>query len=254
VIRRAIDKWLNAGVLEDGRVERPASGTPQGGVISPILANIYLHEVLDTWFEEVAKPRLRGEAYLIRFADDAVLVFTEDRDAEMMMRVLPQRFAKYGLTLHPEKTREVAFRRPPRRTGGRGPSRTDRPDTFDLLGFTHYWAVSRKGNWVVKRKTACGRMKRGLRAVTLWCQRHRHMKVADQHKRLSSLLRGHFNYYGITCNSQAIKTFRTQVIRTWRKWLDRRSQRGRMTWPRFQRLLERYPLPPAHAVHSACRP
>ena len=152
VLLRLIGKWLKAGVLEDGCVTHPESGSPQGGVISPILANAYLHEVLDTWFEQTVKPRLKGRASLIRYADDAVLVFEVEGDARRVLDVLPKRFGKYGLTLHPEKTRLVPFQgRPPGSPPG---PRDERPGTFDFLGFTHYWGRTLKGNWAVKRKTA----------------------------------------------------------------------------------------------------
>src|SRR5882672_5725751 len=151
VLIRLIGKWLNAGVLEDGELSAPESGTPQGGVISPLLANIFLHAVLDEWFEREVKPRLDSDAWLFRYADDAVIMFANEKDARRVYEVLPKRFAKYGLTLHPDKTRLIEFRRP-----GRGPkdSNPKGPATFDLLGFTHFWSVSRSGWWVVKRKTA----------------------------------------------------------------------------------------------------
>ncbi|HPS77190.1 MAG TPA: group II intron reverse transcriptase/maturase [Thermoanaerobaculaceae bacterium] len=253
VIRRSIDKWLHAGVLEEGAIHRPASGTPQGGVISPLLANIYLHEVVDTWFVRDVRPRMRGRAELIRFADDLVLIFERQDDARRVLDVLPKRLGKYGLELHPDKTRLVDFRRPssPGRTPGPGP--TGRSGTFDFLGFTHYWGVSRNGNWVVKRKTAATRLRRALRAVHAWCRRHRHEPVKDQHRMLCAVLRGHYQYYGITGNAYALDHFRTGVLCTWRTWLNRRSQQASMHWKRFTRLLTRYPLPPARVVHSIYR-
>jgi group II intron reverse transcriptase/maturase len=253
VIRRAIDKWLKAGVMKEGLVERPASGTPQGGVISPILANIYLHEVLDSWFEQRVKPRLRGRAFMVRYADDAVLVFSDRGEAERVLKALGERCAHYGLRLHPEKTRLVPFRRPPRPPGGRGPGRKHRPGTFDFLGFTHCWAKSRRGKWHVRRKTARDRMRRAIKAVSMWCATHRHWRVKVQHRYLSKVVTGHCRYYGITGNSIQIGRFRQEVQRAWRVWLDRRSQRAKMTWARFQKLSKRYPLPPAIAYHSVCR-
>jgi len=245
VLRRVIGKWLNAGVLEGGSLEHPNAGTPQGGVISPLLANIYLHEVLDVWFAEVVRPRMRGEALMVRYADDATLVFTNEADAHRVMAVLPKRFAKYGLTLHPEKTRLVAFRRP---FGTM--AKDSRPGTFDLLGFTHYWGKSRRGYWVVQRKTSSGRFRAALKRVALWCRRNRHLPVRDQHAALRRKLRGHYAYYGITGNGRALVIFLHAAERVWRKWLNRRSQRARMEWDRFKRLLQRYPLPPARVVHS----
>jgi retron-type reverse transcriptase len=142
VLRRTIDKWLKAGVLEDGSVRRSDEGTPQGGVVSPVLANVYLHEVLDMWFESAVKPRLHGRAFLVRYADDAVLVFSCEEDARRVMDVLPKRFGKYGLTLHPEKTRLVDFRRPRRAAGSGAMDLPPRGRSFSLLGFTHYWGTS----------------------------------------------------------------------------------------------------------------
>ena len=253
VIRKAIDKWLKAGVMKDGIVERPASGTPQGGVVSPILANVYLHEVLDSWFEQRVKPRLRGRAFLVRYADDAVLVFSDRREAERVLEALGRRCAAYGLALHPDKTKLVPFRQPPRWPGGGGSEGGGRPGSFDFLGFTHFWARSRRGRWHVRRKTAKGRLRRAIKAVSKWCRNHRHWRVADQHRFLSKVVVGHCRYYGITGNSIAIGRFREEVQRAWRVWLNRRSQRAKMTWTRFHRLHQRYPIPSAIAYRSACR-
>ena len=248
VVLRLIGKWLNAGVLEDGRLTYPESGSPQGGVISPLLANIYLHEVLDTWFEREVKPRLLGKAHLVRYADDAVLLFANEKDARKVMAVLSKRFGKYGLTLHPEKTRLVEFLRPDRRlpSSEEGPKG---PGTFDLLGFTHVWSKSLNGKWVVKQRTAKDRFRRSLKRVVEWCRKHRHDDVRAQHKALGRKLLGHFGYFGIPGNSEALSRFRHEVTQAWRKWLDRRSQRARMTWQRMMRLLEHYPLPPPRMPH-----
>jgi RNA-directed DNA polymerase len=246
VIRQAIGSWLKAGVLEDGLISRPDKGSPQGGVISPLLANIYLHHVLDVWFEDEIMPRLSGRASLVRYADDVVIVFSDEADARRVMEVLPKRFGKYGLTLHPEKTRLVPFHRP---KGGND----DGPGAFDFLGFTHFWGKSRWKNWVVQRKTASSRMRRALAAVAAWCRAHRHDPVREQHKALSRKLVGHYQYFGITGNWSALNLVRRRVQETWRKWLDRRSQRRRMSWERFTELLARMPLPPPKVVHSAFR-
>jgi len=244
VLLRLISKWLNAGVLEDGQLSHPEAGTPQGGVVSPLLANVYLHEVLDSWFERDVKPRLRSGAFLVRYADDAALVFSREDDARRVMEVLPKRFGKYGLALHPEKTRLVEFRRPDRRPpqdqGGAG---GNRPGTFDLLGFTHYWGLSRKGRWVVKRKTARDRFSRALKRVADWCRQNRHQPVREQRQALARKLVGHFGYFGITGNYVALHRFREGVQHAWRKWLSRRSNRARMTWDKMGKLLQRYPLP-----------
>jgi RNA-directed DNA polymerase len=249
VIRRAIGKWLNAGVMEEGVVWYPEEGTPQGGVISPLLSNVYLHEVLDKWFEREVKPRLRGRALLIRYADDAVLGFESEEDARRVMAVLERRFARFALHLHPQKTRMIDFRSPERRD----PSDQNGRGGFTMLGFTHFWARSRKGRWTIKRKTAKERFVRALRAVREWCRRHRHLPVAEQHARLSRKLRGHYAYYGITGNAPALGRLLRLVGRVWRFWLCRRSQRAPKPWWRFNRLLARYPLPPVRVVHSVYR-
>ena len=250
VLLRLIDKWLKAGVLEDGAISYPEDGTPQGGVISPLLANIYLHYVLDEWLEREVKPRLRGRVFLIRYADDFVLGFTCEADARAVLAELPQRFQEYGLTLHPQKTRLVRFRPRPKR---RDRPRDDVPHTFDFLGFTHYWGLSRKGTWAVKRKTARDRFTRTLQRIGEWCRTHRHRPVGEQHVTLRQKLQGHYAYYGITGNSAALSRLLYAVRALWRKWLDRRNRERRWTWAHHARLLERYPLPPPVAVHSALR-
>ena len=247
VIRRVIGKWLQAGVLEEGSVRHPATGTPQGGVISPLLANLYLHEVVDRWFEEEVKPRLGGRAVLFRYADDFVIVFASERDARRVEAVLAKRLLRFGLRLHPEKTRLVRFHAP----GGKGkPPEPEGPGTFTFLGFTHYWGKSRKGSWVVKRKTATDRFTRSLSRVRQWCRRWRHEPVPWQQRQLSRSLRGHYAYYGITGNYRALSNFYRQVTREWRKWLNRRSQKAKMIWERFNRLLVTYPLPRPRIVHA----
>ena len=250
VLLRQIGKWLNAGVLEDGGITRPTAGTPQGGVISPLLANVYLHEVLDVWFERVVKPRLKGRAFLIRYADDFVIGLSDEEDARRVMDVLPKRFGRYGLALHPEKTRLVRFHRPPSRPMPPGTGGGEGPGSFDLLGFTHHWARSQRGNWVVKRQTAKARFTRALKAVSEWCRTHRHSPLQEQQRMLGLKLRGHCAYYGITGNAQSLGRFRYEMIMVWWKWLCRRSQRGRITSEVFLRLLSRYPIPPATAIHS----
>jgi group II intron reverse transcriptase/maturase len=251
VLRRAIDKWLKAGVLEDGVLSYPEEGSPQGGVISPILANIYLHEVLDRWFEGTVKPRLRGKAFVVRFADDFVIAFALESDARRVFEVLPKRFGKFGLTLHPEKTRLVPFRRPRRAGAGKGrESDEGLPGSFDLLGFTHFWSRSLRGSWYVRRKTALNRYRRALHRVEEWCRRFRHLPITEQQAALSQKLRGHYGYYGITGNSYAISRFFRDLCRVWKRWLNRRSQRDRLTWDKFNGLLRVYPLPPPKCVHS----
>jgi group II intron reverse transcriptase/maturase len=247
VVLRLIGKWLNAGVLESGELTYPRAGTPQGGVISPMLANVYLHHVLDQWWAREVRPQMRGKAFLVRYADDFILGFENLRDAERVMEALPKRFAEYGLALHPDKTRMVPFV---------SPSEGDdngRPGSFDFLGFTHYWGRSLKGNWVVKRKTSAKRFSRTLKRTNEWLRKFRHAPVAWQHARLSKALVGHYSYFGITGNGEALSRLRQQVERLWHKWLNRRSWRSRMRWDRFRKLLRCYPLPPVRVVHSIYR-
>jgi group II intron reverse transcriptase/maturase len=246
-IRRMIGKWLNAGVLEAGAVRRDETGTPQGGVISPLLANIYLHHVLDVWFAEVVKPRLSGRAILVRYADDVTIVFGNEADARRVLQVLPKRFGRFGLRLHPEKTRLVDFRRPP--GGGRPPG--DRG--FSMLGFTHYWGMTRKGRPVVKRKTAAKSLSRALKRIGTWCRFHRHEPIANQHAALVQKVQGHYAYFGITGNRRSLSSFVRQVERRWRYWLVRRGGRRKMTWEKFSRLLKRLALPTPRIMHSALR-
>jgi RNA-directed DNA polymerase len=241
VLTRAIGKWLKAGVMEEGRVSYPETGTPQGGVISPLLANIYLHEVLDKWFERVVKPRMKGRSWLVRYADDFVMGFEQEVDARRVMDVLAKRCAKYGLTVHPTKTRLIDFRRPPRQGRAGGPGQGE-AKSFSFLGFTHFWGKSRTGKWVVRQKTAADRFTRAVRKISAWCRAVRHWKVREQHAALCRKLNGHDQYYGITGNWDALKRFRQAVERVWKWWLGRRSQQG-MPWERFKRILGSYPLP-----------
>ena len=236
VVRKMLDKWLKAGVLDAGTLQRTGEGTPQGGVISPLLANLFLHSVLDQWFEREVKPRLRGRCLLVRYADDFVLLFEHDRDGQRVLAVLGKRLDRYGLRLHPDKTRYVDFR--PKWPLGRGQGAA-----FDFLGFTHYWVRSRKGYPVVRQSTAKSRLARALRAVNEWCRRHRHDALPKQWAHLASVLRGHGNYYGLRGNSVRLASFRYQLARIWRKWLSRRSRKSRLNWDKMRELLRSYPLP-----------
>ncbi|MCA1772222.1 MAG: group II intron reverse transcriptase/maturase [Halomonas sp.] len=247
VLLRLIDKWLKAGVMEEGQLRRSRAGTPQGGVISPVLANIFLHEVLDDWFERTVRPRLRGAAELVRYADDAVLIFKREDDARRVFDVLPKRFGKYGLRLHPEKTQLVPFMRPPAWKR----SRPEGVGTFHLLGFTHYWGLSRRGKWIVKRKTAKDRLSRALKAINLWCRANRHLPIIVQVMTLRRKLTGHYAYYGITGNHAALMAYYRGVIRCWRKWLGRRSQNGLMPWQKYYSLLRLHSLPAPRMLRSA---
>jgi group II intron reverse transcriptase/maturase len=246
-LRRLIGKWLNAGVMEGGALARRATGTPQGGVISPLLANLYLHDVLDVWFEGEVKPRLRGTAHLVRYADDFVIAFEREEDACRVQEVLPKRLAKYGLRVHPDKTRLVPFRRPPREGRGGDP----RPGTFALLGFTHYWGRSQKGAWIVRTRTSKDRLRRSLLKIAQWCRRNRHLPIREQHAALSRKVRGHYAYFGVTGNFRALACFVEQARRLWRKWLSRRSYRANRPWDWMNLVLRRYPLPAPTIVHLA---
>ena len=245
VLTRLIGKWLNAGVLEGRALSYPESGTPQGGVISPLLANIYLHEVLDQWFERTVKPRLRGQAWMARYADDAVLLFADEDDARRVLKVLPLRRRKYGLTLHEDKTRLVRFRSPERDRSG------SEPGSFDFLGFVHHWARSRKGWWVVVQRTAKGRFTAALKRIWQWCRESRHQPIPEQQRILAGKLRGHYAYYGITGNSRALGGFFHEVKRAWQYWLNRRSWTGRRSWDWFHQFLRRHPLPPPRLARRA---
>jgi RNA-directed DNA polymerase len=250
VILRLIGKWLNAGVLEEEVLTVPDEGTPQGGVISPLLANIFLHYVLDEWFEKEVRPSLNGEAFLIRYADDFVIGTTREDDARRIMEVLPKRMSEYRLMVHPEKTRLVRFQPP--QAGDSETEERDPPEprTFDFLGFTHYWGRSRHGAWVVKRKTAKSRLKRAFSALSEWCYKHLHLSIKEQHQKLTEKLRGHYGYYGIIGNFASLQEFREGVRRIWRRKLSRRRRGGPMSWARLLRLEKCYGLPAARVVHG----
>jgi len=237
-ILRLIGKWLNAGVMEAGALHRSESGTPQGGVM---LANILLHEVLDVWFHQEVLPRLGGRALLVRYADDAVMLFEREEDARRVMDVLPKRFSKYGLTLHPDKTRLVPFKRPDRAPQRRDDDDGNGPGSFDFLGFTIHWGKSLAGKWVVKERTAKDRFRRALVSVSEWCKRNMHAPLGQQQQALNAKLRGHYGYYGRVGNRAQLWTFLRRVVREWKRRLGRRSQRP-LYWKRMYQILERFPL------------
>jgi RNA-directed DNA polymerase len=250
VLVRLIGKWLNAGVMEDGCIYHPETGVPQGGVISPILSNVYLHEVLDQWFENEVKPRLKGRGHLTRFADDFVMTFKREEDARRMLEVLPKRFGKYGLRIHPTKTRLIRFFPPPSiSTPQEGESQRQR--SFDLLGFTHFWGRSLKGNWVVRQKTMKSRLQRALHRISDWCRENRHLPVSEQSKALSQKLRGHYAYYGITANGRALELLYLQAKRIWHKWLGRRNSRP-LPWEQMNTILQVFPLARPRLIYSVC--
>jgi group II intron reverse transcriptase/maturase len=249
LVQRLVAKWLKAGVLEAGNITYPQSGTPQGGVISPLLSNIYLHEVLDKWFVEQVKPRLDGYGYMVRFADDFVMGFDNERDARRVLETLHKRFAKYGLKIHPDKTRLVRFERP----NDKGP----KPETFNFLGFTHYWGRTRRGGYAVKRKTMSTRLTRSLKKIYEWCSEHRHDPLREQYAALCVKVRGHYNYYGIIGNYRSLSSFKHEVERIWHKWLNRRDRGRSLEWDRFRKLLETViplPVPKIRHVRYAANP
>jgi len=244
-IVRLVGKWLNAGTQEGGSLSHPETGTPQGGVISPLLSNIFLHTVLDEWFVEQVQPRLRGRSFLIRYADDFVIGCEFEDDARRVLGVLAKRLAKYGLSLHPDKTRLVQFRRP-----SRGNTPAEGNGTFEFLGFTHYWTRSRRGFWVIKRRTARKKLRRSMLAISQWCRRNRHEPMAEQCKKLGQKLRGHYGYYGIVGNYPALRAVYQHTRQVWRKWLSRRSWRSYVTWERFLELEKIFVLPAPRIVHA----
>ena len=236
---RLVGKCLHVGVLEGQVFTRPEEGTVQGSIISPMLGNIYLHNVLDSWFEEQVKPRLRGRATLIRYCDDFIIGFEHMDDAVRVESVLDKRFEKYHLSLHPDKTRLINFRRPPvEQKGGKGPG------SFDFLGFTVYWRRNRKGpGWHVASRTRKARLTRAVRNAYDFCRGQRHKPIAVQHKALVSRIRGHLVYFGVNDNDKSLSALVYWSKRAWHKWLNRRSQRARLNWERFDDLLKDYPLP-----------
>lgn len=246
-ILRLIGKWISIGVVDDGRLLESETGTGQGQIISPLLANLYLHHVLDVWFEEQVKPRLKGQAFAIRYADDALLCFQNREDAQRVLEVLPKRFAKYGLTLHPEKTRLIEFGRRAHDQAKRLKTKTA---TFDFLGLTHRAATSRKGKYTVHVGTMKKRLRRGLKAIADWCQRHRHDALDYQQRMLNAKLRGHYQYYGRPTNYRSLWKFFRSVRRLWRKWLNSRTRGRHLTWETFAKLLARFPLVRPYITHA----
>ena len=236
---RLIGKCLHVGILDGEEFSSPDEGTVQGSSLSPMLGNIYLHHVLDRWFEREVRPRMRGRAHLVRYADDFVIAFEREDDARRVAEVLPKRFERFGLTLHPDKTHLVPYGRPPSdQTKGKGPA------TFDFLGFTHFWRRTRAGRWESGVKTRMARLRRAVTAVADFCRRHRHEPVKEQHAGLKRRLVGHFNYFGVNGNARSLRKLVRETEHFWRKWLKRRSQRTRLSWERFKTTILRvFPLP-----------
>ena len=235
---RLIGKLVRVGVLDGEAYITPDRGTAQGSGLSPLLGNVYLHYALDVWFDQVVRPRLRGRATLVREADDFVIGFERRDDAERVRDVLPKRLGRYGLTLHADKTRVLPFGRPLRRQqGGKGPA------SFDFLGFTLHWRRARSGRWGMWCKTRSSRLQRASTVAAAWGRRHRHLPVAVQHAALTRRIQGHFNYVGVSGNARSLGLLVDDTERHWYKWLRRRSNRTRLTWPRFVAVVERYPLP-----------
>ncbi|MCP3997193.1 MAG: group II intron reverse transcriptase/maturase, partial [bacterium] len=235
---RLVGKCLHVGILDGAEYSEPEEGAVQGSSLSPLLGNVYLHHVLDLWFERDVQPRLRGKAGVIRYADDFVIYFEREDDARRVMRVIGRRFGRYGLTLHPDKTRLLPFKRPAAGQGkGKGPT------TFDFLGFTVFWQRSKKGHWRPALKTRKARLQRTIQSIVDWCRRHRHQPVKQQHAALTRRIRGHDNYFGVNGNAHSLNRLRRQIVRAWFKWLSRRGAPKPMSWKRFEDLLRDYPLP-----------
>ena len=244
-ILRLIGKWLNAGVMEEGIVTYPEKGTPQGGVISPLLSNIFLHHVLDDWFVREVKPRMKGRCFIIRWADDFIIGFELESDARRVMEVLPKRFARFGLALHSEKTTMIPFRKPSLNNKA-----GTKKGTFDFLGFTFFWARSRRGYWVIKKKTLKKRLRRFLRMLWHWCRDNRHEPLKEQCKILCAKLRGYYQYYGVRGNYKVLEVVFEYAEKAWRYWLSRRSHKGGISWEKFEKLRGSYPFPKPRIVHN----
>lgn len=239
---RLIGKWLKAGVLEEGQLEYPRSGAPQGGVVSPLLMNIYMHYVLDEWFVEEVRPRMKGRVFLTRFADDFVIGCEREDDAQRLMAVLPKRLGRYDLAVNTTKTRVVDFGKP--KTGKK------EQGTFNFGGFTLYWARNRHGYWVVKKRTASKRLHRTINRLYNWCKFNRHEPVRTQHKKLSEMLHGHYSYFGVIGNHEQLAQVRYWTTRAWLKWLNRRGGKTNITFDKFNAIMRTFPLPKPRIIHA----
>ena len=243
-----IGKFLKAGYIDDGQLVKLDKGTPQGSILSPMLANIFLHYVLDEWFEATVKSHVRGFCELVRYADDFVCVVRYTDDAERIEQALKNRFSKYGLEIHPTKSRKITFGHFERENARK---QNRKPNTFDFLGFTHYCDVSRKANFKVGRKTSRKKFSAKSREMNDWLRAIRNrFKTKDWWKILAAKLRGHYQYYGVSENYMSLTKFYNLTIKMVRKWLNRRSQKRKMSWDKFNRYLEHYPLPQPKIVHK----
>jgi RNA-directed DNA polymerase len=238
-IIKLIGRWMKAGVIDGKQLFKPESGVPQGNIISPLLSNVYLHEVLDQWLEEI-RPMLKGEMFFVRFGDDFVIGFEYREDAQRVYQTLPKRFEKYGLAIHPEKTRLLNF----------SPENKGDCRTFDFLGFTHYWTQSKRGFAVIKRKTKRAKVNRVFKALYEYCRDNRHLRVREQWTELCMKIKGYYAYFAIPGNFKFLKQVYRNAIRYWFKWLNRRSQYNSYTWDGFVNLLKVFPLPRPRIIHK----
>ena len=249
---RLIQKWLKAGVLEEGRWSQPDEGTPQGSSVSPVLSNIYLNHVFDQWVQWWRQRQARGEVIVVRWADDFIVGFKHRSDAERFHEALRTRLAKFGLELHPEKTRLLEFG--PYAASNRRKRGQGKPETFEFLGFTHVCGRTRQGRFTVWRYTARRRLTKKLREVRQELRRRWHAPTADVGAWLRSVVGGHFRYFGVPGNDRALRRFRGQVARSWKRGLQRRSQRGHVSWSDMRPLIRRWlPLPKAYHPYPLVR-
>ena len=239
-ILRLIDQWLKVGIVDGKSMHRNQQGTPQGNIISPLLCNIYLHYVLDEWMMEMVKPLLKGECFIIRYADDFVIGFENPEDARRVQEALPKRMGKYGLTIHPDKSKLVRFT----------PYGKEKRPTIDFLGFTHYWTKSKGGVLVIKRRTTSKGLRKGIKKIEDSCRMNRHERLKVQFSKLRSKLHGLYQYYGIRCNFKALATFYQTAVRRWYYWLNKRSQTNSYTWSNYKGLLAYFVLPKPRIIHK----
>lgn len=242
-----ISRWLKAGVMEEGKLIKTSSGSPQGGVISPILANIYLHYVIDLWVTKVVSKYMKGQMYSFRYADDILFCFQYRSDAIKFQRVLKKRLEKFNLQLNEEKTTLCRFGRYARRDSiNYGEHRS----TFNYLGFTFYNGISRSGKYKVGCRTQSKRLNSAMNHITAWCRENRHQAVSWQARYFNAVLQGHYNYYGVTGNFPSVAAFYRHVIKIWHRYLSRRSQRAKLSWEKYMSILKDYPLIKPHIPHS----